>query len=110
MGADWRGVGVVLLVAHYCLRTTADSCCNQPKCSQSCPWNNACENGDDTSCKDKIAGPFKCWDRTKCRHYEDCTHHDAALRAGYICNSFPYYNGGYPLEELLYDVIFIHIF
>lgn len=76
-----------------------DNCC--PHCSESCPWNYACDNGNDIDCMENVAGPFACQDHSKCTDYDECTEDDAAQRAGHVCNNvFPFYNGGYPMGSL----------
>ena len=88
-------IGLVILPI-----ATGDSCCGDSTCEDSCPWNDACNNGHDYSCMDGISGPFKCRDKSVCKDYYSCNDEDAALRTGQLCNGFPWFNGGYPFDEI----------
>eukprot|EP00050_Salpingoeca_kvevrii_P012059 m.20145 g.20145 ORF g.20145 m.20145 type:complete len:441 (-) comp3808_c0_seq1:92-1414(-) len=44
-----------------------------------------------------------CRDRSQCATFESCDDHSAILRAGHICNGFPYYNGGAPILKVQWD-------
>ncbi|RYH29859.1 hypothetical protein EON65_07070 [archaeon] len=79
---------------------SADSCCGDSSCTESCPWNAACNDGQDYSCMDSIAGIFKCRDMSACTSYDDCGEQSAAYRSGQLCHHFPWYNGGYPLDKI----------
>lgn len=44
-----------------------------------------------------------CQDKTKCKGPKWCHNWEAAQRAGFLCNGFPHYIGGYPLANLHWD-------
>lgn len=91
---------VLLLFAN--LATADNACCaDSNNCDESCPWNNACSSGRDYSCMEDVGGYLSCQDRHgACQDYDSCSITDAARRAGILCGSkFPYYNGGYPMEN-----------
>eukprot|EP01031_Cornospumella_fuschlensis_P025826 gene25826-31190_t len=81
----------------------ADSCCGESTCYDSCPWDSACSNGQDYGCMDSIAGIFKCRDMSACTRYDDCDARAAAYRSGQLCSGFPWYNGGYPVDNIKFD-------
>ncbi len=90
-------IGIFLNVVTH---GVADSCCGQSNCFESCPWAGSCENGKDFECMNKVSGPFKCRDDDKCRNgYDECDDRQAGFRSGHLCQNFPYYNGGYPMES-----------
>ena len=93
---------LILLLRHdtYLFSFAQECCHSSDSCKQSCPWNDACDDGKDISCKDRISGVFKCRDKSLCAGYDDCDEVDAATRAGHLCTGFPLYNGGYPLDKL----------
>jgi len=45
----------------------------------------------------------RCQDKTKCADVKFCSDWEAAQRAGFLCDGFPHYQGGYPLANLIYD-------
>lgn len=92
-----------LIFACFLHSLQADNCCKKSDCGDSCPWNDACNDGFDFDCMDRIAGPFKCRDYSKCHTIAECDDHAAALRSGQICNGFPAFNGGYPFDEIKFD-------
>lgn len=61
--------------------------------------------GNSLSCKKNLAGGMQCHQYEYCSgessfHCEDA---DVAKRAGYVCDDFPWYNGGYPMSSLHWD-------
>ena len=90
-------VAVVLL--RWLPTALARSCCGEPNCTESCPWDHVCSSGRDADCMDRLSGALACHDRGACRTYEDCSEAEAARRAGHVCASFPYYNGGFPIAS-----------
>lgn len=89
----------VLLVCSF-NGVVSKSCCGDPGCGESCPWSDSCSDGTDTACMDRIAGPFKCRDKSLCNTIEECDEEEAAYRAGNLCHNFPWYNGGYPIDKI----------
>lgn len=93
----------LLLLSWSVLQLHAETCCGQKGCLDTCPWNSACSGGTDYQCMNDIAGPFKCRDASTCRgDYDDCVGDEVAYRTGHLCRDFPYYNGGYPMDQIRY--------
>lgn len=83
----------------------ADNCCpdNCPAGASSCPWNDSCSDGYDHQCVLNRAEKFACSDKNICNSFDDCSDEQAAYRVGNLCRAFPGYNGGFPMDKILWD-------
>jgi hypothetical protein len=93
-------LGLIIWLLNILQYSFAYDCCGTSGCVDSCPWDDACDHGKNYNCMDEISGPFKCNDMTACRDYDTCDDEEAAYRAGNLCHSFPWYNGGYPVDHI----------
>ena len=101
---------MLLLLSLLCATTTVTALTGCDQGSEFCPDGQAiCQNHDFYSndkdrlqCMENQAWGLACRDDSACMH-SGCTKEEIARRAGYTCSGFPYYNGGYPLSDIMED-------
>lgn len=69
------------------------------------PRNSAvCDHDDDKEaleCRKRLSGGYECHNPAACTDIH-CSDWDVARRAGMICDKFPSYNGGYPMQTSIH--------
>ena len=55
------------------------------------------------NCRKSLSGGLECHDKSACTS-TGCTAEEVAKRNGMLCgNKFPFYNGGYPMSDFVWD-------
>jgi hypothetical protein len=62
--------------------------------------NDACKSGEFFGCVSEVlTESLQCRDLNVCSDLYNCDETQAAYRSGQLCQSFPFYNGGYPMGD-----------